>query len=129
MVEVKKENEKRSTVFIDRQGAGGGLVGNAGTGNTQQKIVRKPVSNSSQNKYPQTHRGPSVSRFASAANKPGGNGHHPHPGSSNPSDVLSGNHPMLDRYPPIKSSAYQNLAQQNSEVMKRPLRYLNLSLC
>jgi hypothetical protein len=36
MVEVKKENEKRSTVFIDRQGT------------SSQKIVRKPVTASTQ---------------------------------------------------------------------------------
>jgi hypothetical protein len=69
---------------------------------------------SSQNKFPNTHRdrGPSVSRFAAGP-----------PASSNPSDVLSGNHPLLDRYAPIKANSYhQKMAQQNSEVMKRPLR-------
>ena len=123
MVEVKKENEKRSTVFIDRQGAAGGLVGSA---TTTQKIVRKSVNNSSQNKFPNTHRdrGPSVSRFApgTGPNPAVSRHNHMHQPSSNPSDVLSGNHPMLDRYPPIKSSSYQKLAQQTSEVIKRPMR-------
>ena len=98
MVEVKKENEKRSTVFIDRQGG------------SDHKLVRKPAQ-STQNKFPAAHRdrssGSSMNRI---------------PSSSNPSDVLSGNHPMLDRYPPIKSNSYQKSQLQNSEVMKRPLR-------
>jgi hypothetical protein len=98
MVEVKKENEKRSTVFIDRQG-----------GSSSQKIVRKPAQ-SIQNKFQTTHR----DRGGSSMNRI--------PSSSNPSDVLSGNHPMLERYPTIKSNSYQKSQQQNSEVMKRPLR-------
>ena len=104
MVEVKKENEKRSTVFIDRQGS------------SSQKIVRKPAQ-ATQNKFQTTHRdrgGSSMNRIPSGAG--GGSG------SSNPSDVLSGSHPMLDRYSTIKSSSYQKSQQQNSEVMKRPLR-------
>lgn len=68
MSDVKKENEKRTTVFIeDRSMAGGGLV--------SSKIVRKP---SSHHPYPKSF--DAAARYGNAS-----------------AGLLPGSHPMLDR--------------------------------
>ena len=104
MSAVKKENEERTTRYLDK--TSNGLV------NSSHKIVsRKHIlagkSSTNRvnvmNRYSDTHGGSSAMSS---------NHHHHHRG---PPPL----HPMLDR-----NMAKHKRAQTNSEIMKRPLRYV-----
>jgi len=104
MSDVKKENEKRTTRYIDR-------TGNSGLVNSNKIVSRKQILANKSSNF-STGRANDFHRFSVTHGS----------GSSRPptsGGLLPGSHPMLDR-----NSAKHKRAPVNSEIMKRPLRYI-----
>lgn len=99
MSDVKKENEKRTTQFIDR--TSNGLVGN--------KIVSRKTILANKSSNFSSDRGNEFHRYSQTH----GHGSRPHGG------LLAGSHPMLDRN---ADKHKRRGGQQPSEIMKRSLR-------
>ena len=117
MSDVKKENEKRTTRYLDKTGGNGLVTGNSHNKNnfvSHRKHLLVNKSNSSSNfslnqqrandfnsRYSHTTSAASAASAMQSVSSRGG---------------IPG-HPMMDR-----SAAKQKRTQINSEIMKRPLR-------
>lgn len=106
MSDVKKENEKRTTRYLDKTGGNGLVTGNSHNkivSTKQQLLAKKNSSNFSLNQRANCDFSSRFSHSASAMQSVSSRGQ------------LSGIHPMLDKQK-------HKRAQTNSEIMKRPLR-------